>query len=310
MTNKKSTRKALITSTLCLLLCVSMLVGTTFAWFTDEVKSGTNIIAAGNLDIELYHTDDKVSNEKVNSGTVLFDDVTPSLWEPGAVAYEILTVKNDGTLALKYNLAVMFKNATEVNGKTLADALQVAVVDEAELTSREAAIAAGEGKWQNLADFDLPGTLAAGASETYGIVIYWEPTDNDNAFNMNNDNKGETLSIELGVHLTATQLTAESDSYGDDYDGDALACDVVATPETIDGILTTVEPGTVIGLAAGYYDEIVLTQDNLTLVSNSAVVGFLNLNAKDGATIDGVTFDESGAKQTYTFATGNVPLGF
>ena len=222
MTNKKSTKKALISSALCLLLCMSMLIGTTFAWFTDEVKSGTNIIAAGNLDIELYHSDKAVKNEKVNSGTKLFDDVMPSLWEPGAVAYEVLTVANEGTLALKYNLAFHALNATEVNGKTLADALKVAVVDETKLTDRESAIAAGnEAGWSNLASFDLPGTLAAEASETYGIVIYWLPTANDNDFNMNNENQGKTLSVELGVHLTATQLMSENDSFDNKYDEDA-----------------------------------------------------------------------------------------
>ena len=299
MTNKKSTKKALLMSALSLLLCCSMLIGTTFAWFTDEVNSGTNIIAAGNLDVALYHTDDKVSNEEVTSSTMLFDDVSPKLWEPGAVAYEILTVKNEGSLALKYQLSVIFDNATKTPaGKTLADALQVAVVDEAELTSRENAIAAGEGKWQKLASFDLTGTLEAEASETYGIVIYWQPTSNDNDFNMNNG-IDTVLSIDLGVKLSATQLMHENDSYGPDYDEDALDCDVLATPETINEILATVEPGTVIGLSAGKYGTIKLTQSNLTLVSNSAVVGQLDLNEQDSITIDGLTFDAATAQVAY-----------
>ena len=36
MKRKNLTRNALFTSIISLLLCVSMLVGTTFAWFTDE----------------------------------------------------------------------------------------------------------------------------------------------------------------------------------------------------------------------------------------------------------------------------------
>ena len=313
MTNKKSTKKALLTSALSLILCLSMLVGTTFAWFTDEVKSGTNIIAAGNLDIELYHSDKAVKDEKVNGGTKLFDDVMPSLWEPGAVAYEVLTVKNEGTLALKYNLAVMFKDATRVNGKTLADALWVAVVDSTKLNDRESAIAAGEGKWQSLADFDLPGTLEAGKSDTYGIVIYWLPTDNDNDFNMNNENQGKTLSIELGVHLTATQLMSENDSYGPDYDGDALICDIVATPDTLDEIMANAEPGTVIGLASGRYDPISIPKDGLTLVTNDALTDSLNLNGHNDITIDGIEF-QSFYKQipvsTYDRATASfIPTG-
>ena len=55
MTNRKTTRRALVLSLLSLLLCCSMLVGTTFAWFTDSVTSGKNVIIAGNLDVELSH---------------------------------------------------------------------------------------------------------------------------------------------------------------------------------------------------------------------------------------------------------------
>ena len=54
MKRRNATRSALFTSIISLLLCVSMLVGTTFAWFTDEVVTGMNTIAAGNLDVELY----------------------------------------------------------------------------------------------------------------------------------------------------------------------------------------------------------------------------------------------------------------
>ena len=66
--SNKSTKKALLTSVLALVLCMSMLIGTTFAWFTDEVKSGTNIIAAGNLDVNLYHSDRGEQNKPVNAG--------------------------------------------------------------------------------------------------------------------------------------------------------------------------------------------------------------------------------------------------
>ena len=55
MTNRKTTRRALFMSVISLMLCCAMLVGTTFAWFTDEVTSVNNIIKAGNLDVELYY---------------------------------------------------------------------------------------------------------------------------------------------------------------------------------------------------------------------------------------------------------------
>ena len=55
MMNKKSTKRSLLLSALSLVLCLSMLVGTTFAWFTDSVTSGKNRIVAGNLDVELEY---------------------------------------------------------------------------------------------------------------------------------------------------------------------------------------------------------------------------------------------------------------
>ena len=66
--NKKTTRKALVLSLLALLLCCSMLVGTTFAWFTDSVTSGNNKIIAGNLDVELEYYNG-TEWEKVNTNT-------------------------------------------------------------------------------------------------------------------------------------------------------------------------------------------------------------------------------------------------
>ena len=216
MKKKNATRSALFTSIFSLLLCVSMLVGTTFAWFTDEVVSGINQITAGNLDVELYHSDKAVPNgEKVDSSTKLFDDVT--LWEPGAVAYENFVVKNEGNLALKYQMNLNFANATDNGaGGTLADVLKVAVVEGGFTGGRTEAQALTYG--YDLSTFTLSGALNANEeSNVYGVVIYWEPTDNDNDYNMNNEHT-EVLSIDLGVHLYATQKEHEFDSFGPEYD--------------------------------------------------------------------------------------------
>ena len=218
--SNKTTKRALWMSALSLVLCFSMLVGTTFAWFTDEVKSGTNTIVAGNLDVDVYYGNPEDENS-IQDIETLFNDV--KLWEPGALAYEVLTVKNVGTLALKYQLNINFENATVVDGHSLDEALKVAVVEADKLTDREAALAAATGKWQELESFDLSGDLTAQTSKTYGIVIYWEPSDaeTDNLFNMNNDNQGKELTIDLGVHLFATQLEAEKDSFDETYDHEA-----------------------------------------------------------------------------------------
>ncbi len=222
----KPKKTALLHSVIALLLCVSMLVGTTFAWFTDEVKSGVNKITAGNLDVDVVTADGKSIQDKAT----LFDEI--ERWEPGVVAYENLTVVNLGNLALKYQMKVNFDNASPAkNGKTLADALNVAIVPggvDASL-SREELIASLDGKWQDLVSFTQSGKLDsdknlladAETSDTYGVVIYWKPTAEDNDFNMNNADQGTVLTIDLGIDLFATQLDAEEDSFGDDYDVNA-----------------------------------------------------------------------------------------
>ena len=215
----KNTRKQLVLSILAMLLCVSMLVGATFAWFTDEVKSGMNTIAAGNLDIELYAGD-----VKVESDTKLFDDV--ELWEPGVVVYENLEIKNVGSLALKYQLTLNFGNENDLNGHKLSEVLKVAIIDEiAEGASRADVLAAAKAADAcELSNLYWTGALEAG--DTSGVktfVIFWEPDSDeiDNLYNANNGQKtsdGEPLHIEFGVTLLATQKMSESDSFGNNYD--------------------------------------------------------------------------------------------
>ena len=228
MTNRKSTKKALLMSALSLLLCFSMLVGTTFAWFTDEVKSGTNQIIAGNLDVEVYHGDASLK-QSITEKNVLFDEI--KLWEPGVVAYENITVVNEGNLALKYQMFVNFDNENTLNGLGLSKVLRVAVVPDGidkDATREEVLAAAGEGVL--LSELTEKGELLEhGASKAYGIVIWWEPSEHDNFWNVNNGDKvsdytdeaSNYLHINLGIKLVATQLNAESDSFGPDYDEDA-----------------------------------------------------------------------------------------
>jgi len=220
MKRKNLTRNALVTSIISLLLCVSMLVGTTFAWFTDEVVTGMNTIAAGNLDVELL-----AGGTKVEAATKLFDDV--ALWEPGVVVYENLQVANVGTLALKYQMTMNFGNENDLNGHKLSEVLKVAVIDKiAAGATRQQVLEAAKAseKLGTLSNFYLTGALEAGASSTeQTVVIFWEPNDNatDNLYNANNGQKtsdGQALHIDFGVTLKATQQMSEEDSFGNDYD--------------------------------------------------------------------------------------------
>ena len=220
MTKQRSTKRALLMSALSLLLCVSMLVGTTYAWFTDEVVSGMNTIQAGNLDVELL-----ADGKEVKAETKLFADAT--LWEPGVVVYENLQVVNKGTLALKYRMNLNFGNENTLNGHKLSEVLKVAVIDKIAAGADRAEILAAAKAAENfgtLADFVVTGELEAGKSSTeQAVVIFWEPNANevDNLYNANNGkitSDGKPLHITFGVNLVATQKMSEEDSFGPDYD--------------------------------------------------------------------------------------------
>ena len=230
MTKNRSTKRALLMSALSLLLCVSMLVGTTYAWFTDEVTSGLNQIVAGNLDIDVYHGD-AAGKDSIKDEATLFNDVT--LWEPGAAAWENLTVVNLGNLAFKYRMAITFsnENRTIEGGYRLSQILKVGVVKgglKNDLTREQTLAKVTE--WKPMADFDLSGELLANTAtetftDTYGLVIYWEPTAEDNNWNLNNgkeaDDGKDYLHIDLGVSVFVTQKMYEEDSFDETYDAGA-----------------------------------------------------------------------------------------
>ncbi|MBQ3541995.1 MAG: hypothetical protein IJA45_02595 [Oscillospiraceae bacterium] len=244
----KYKKSALFKSLISLLLCFSMLMGTTFAWFTDSVMTGINTIAAGNLDVELFHSNAAVSNEQVDSNTKLFMDLQgdPILWEPGVVSYENLRITNEGDLALAYQLAINTANENFVvdgsNLYGLSQVLKVGVVEGGITATDRAGVVASveDANWTTLANFLRSGSLlpeGAGTSEeTWGIVIYWEPGDNDNFWNLNNDkqlSEGDVLSIDLGIKLVASQDVYESDSLGNDYDSSASLMPTLAGTWTV-----------------------------------------------------------------------------
>ena len=110
MTSRKSTKRALVSSALAILMCVAMLIGTTFAWFTDTVSTGVNKIQAGNLDIEVEYTLDGEEWAELDEASDLFGD---GLFEPGYTRVVAFRISNKGNLALKYNMSMNLISETK-----------------------------------------------------------------------------------------------------------------------------------------------------------------------------------------------------
>ena len=194
MTNRKSTKRALLGSVMAMVLCVAMLVGATFAWFTDTASTGVNKIQAGNLDVALEMKD--AAGQWVSAEGKTLDFVKAAdakgeaiLWEPGCT-YELpaLRIRNNGNLALKYKVAI-----TGINGSAkLNEAIEWTIGDVA--MGAEQHLAAGESN-----AFTIKGHMKESAGNEY----------------MNESIDG------IAITVVATQDTVESDSFNKDYDADA-----------------------------------------------------------------------------------------
>ena len=230
MTNSKSTKRALLTSVLALLMCVTMLVGATFAWFTDTASTGVNKIQAGNLDIELAYKNSTTGGKfkEANKETPVFDN--NALWEPGHVEYVVLKVSNAGSLALKYKLGINIANevgSTNVYGNAfkLSDYIRFAVLDgdrTGDSVDRDALVAAATGSKLIKEGYTAENHLLPAStdnSQKVVTLVVWMPTTVGNEANYKKD--ATVPSIDLGINVVATQYMLERDSFDEQYDKDA-----------------------------------------------------------------------------------------
>ena len=191
MNTKKATKRALLTSVMALVMCVVMLVGTTFAWFTDTASTAVNKIQAGNLDIKLLAEDGVTSLEGATlkwqkAGGAENEDV---LWEPGC-RYKLqpIIIKNAGNLALKYKVAI-----TGIKGDAKLNEAIEWTIDGVSL-DEEKPLLAGES-----AKLMIEGHMKEEAGNEY-----------------------QGLSIDgIGITVYATQYTHEYDSFNNTYDENA-----------------------------------------------------------------------------------------
>ena len=192
MTNRKSTKRALLGSVVAMVLCLAMLIGATFAWFTDTASTGVNKIQAGNLDVQLVDE----NGNSLEGKTLEFKKAANAaegeavLWEPGCT-YELpaVYVKNNGNLALKYKVTI-----TGINGSAkLNDVIDWTIND---------------------ADLSADHSLAAGAtSEALTIKGHMKESAGNEYMNESIDG--------IAITVAATQDTVENDSFGNTYDKDA-----------------------------------------------------------------------------------------
>ena len=303
--NQKATKRALLTSVMALVMCVVMLVGTTFAWFTDTASTGVNKIQAGNLDIELQYAtawdvDGNATDwDNAEGKTLPFlvegkipAEGTQILWEPGCTYYvPAVRVVNKGNLAVKFEYR---PEALGVTGK-LAEVLKPVFKTPVDANGEEVNIE--------------PEILKPGeASPAWSFGYHMDE-------NAGNEYQNATAT---GMYLTvvATLATYEKDSINDQYDAEAKYPEVdaanladklneladgsvITVNGTVDTALTISKPVTIHNLTA---------TAPVTIESNGVTLNGANIEykaEKESALVvkSGVT-DVTITNSTITAATG------
>ena len=220
MNNKISLKGRLVAATLALIMLVTSLLGTTFAWFTDSATSGSNIIKAGNLDVNMYWSDtllDVNSTDWKRADGVELPVFSHENWEPGYTEVKYVKIANEGNLDLKWQLSL--ETADEI-GK-LAEVIDVYYVNPAtsEVTSLNGLTTAGTLDKVISSHKSTSGTLLEEDGDDSVIVAI--------AMHMQesagNEYQAESVSGIAGfkLHLVATQYSSESDSFDSSYDEEA-----------------------------------------------------------------------------------------
>ena len=313
MTSSKSTKRALISSALAILMCVAMLIGTTFAWFTDTASTAVNKIQSGNLDIAVeYRTSSEGDWKTLDNATDLFG-AEGTLFEPGHTRVVELKIKNAGNLALKYKIGMNVVSETaginkDGNSYKLSNYLKVATTailacntgnpttDATAAWFDTAVFKKNFSLWknnQNFGNFELEKTdngtvnqLLPGGEVILGMKVYMPETVGNEANAISSD---KAASINFGLNVVATQHTVESDSFGNTYDENAdytIQVNKDNIQDYLDGKYGSIDGMTLV-LAAGDYGTLELGR--ATKYPGSHTETYL---LKSGDVLDAKTIDE------------------
>lgn len=253
--NQKATKRALLTSVMALVMCVVMLVGTTFAWFTDTASTAVNKIQAGTLDVGLEMKDDSgdwVNAEGKTLGWVAADGRAQDqiLWEPGCT-YKLPTLKitNKGNLALQFKILVNnisgdmdLLNALEFTC-TYADeawAFEPVTIQGSDIANLPFELPGCPGVPSNAEEFGITGSMLpdSGYDDAYEVNVAYYTIEAHMKEEAGNEYQGKALE-NLSVTVVATQLAGfEKDSFDDLYDKDATYPVVVSNQQQANDAIT------------------------------------------------------------------------
>lgn len=221
MNTKNATKRALLTSVMALVMCVAMLVGTTFAWFTDSASTGVNTIQAGTLDVALEMKDAQGNWVPAEGQTLAWQKAQGAenedvLWEPGCT-YELPTLKitNKGNLALQFKVLVngISGDLDLLNALEFSYAFNWMEEDRYRIDS-----GSFEGSAMRTMPYEITFNKAAVAENMFGIDDVAE-ADFVNGYLLTPKNPGNNYPMHIGYYTLQAHM---KESAGNEYQGKAL----------------------------------------------------------------------------------------
>lgn len=263
-------------SLLCMVLCMTMFFGTSYAWFTSDVENTGNEIYVGTMKVGLYKlkgdTSVSLASSDTNTEKLFSSDIR---WEPGYTALETIQVVNEGDLAFKYGMNF---TTSDTNVEAVAKNFEVWVfVGEDDPDSYEDMADGDEGwipvgtlaevlngkavledrsmytvrKDDSDKDADVKNDTPDGVRtvDTYTIALHMKKSASDKSL------MGQK--INLNVKLVAYQMGSEEDSFGNPSYDDAK---YVNTVEELQKALDDAKDKDVIRLASDITGGVTVTQ--------------------------------------------------
>ncbi len=236
---RKNNKRALILSCLSLLLCVSMLIGSTFAWFTDEAKTNVNKIESGTLKVDLQNANGKSLKGETLSFKKAGENV---LWEPGCTwTLEDVYVVNNGNLALEYEIEISGINGNAKLNEVIEWTI-TGIEDGVLMPETKSGAISISGHMKEEANNDYQGLTIEGIAIT--VKAFQTPYEHDSFNNTYDENAHEAEEVKEATVATAAQLKTMLTQFTDAGSGDAtinIAEDItlkegeIWTPVKIDG---------------------------------------------------------------------------
>lgn len=225
MKNTNFSKRSLVVSVLALFICFAMLLGTTFAWFTDTATSTNNVIKTGTFELAVSWAEgtedpDNANWANADTGAIFNHDK----WEPGYVDVKHIKIENKGNLALKYMVKIV------ANGEVtdLSDVIDVYYSDPAVQVTDRASLGTKLGTLTEVLagmETTAAGKLLEGETDTITLALKMQESAGNEYIN-------KSIGTDFSVIFLATQVAHEEDGLGtNDYDNDASYVDTYANNE-------------------------------------------------------------------------------